>query len=214
MVRIIRLRLSIIGWRDCYLSFRTNATSLHLPRAQHGSRLAPFLHAVPSLSSPRVIPANVSVALATETLFPSAKLSDQTSRELPGPDLPLSEIVHNGALTRESKTAKAVRCRPAIRRQGRRHPAKLRFHVIGTGNASIVRLMPMPTMTARPASVSIVSARMPQSFLSSNMMSFGHLMSVSTAQASLSASCTANAASNGISDQSAISTRGRSKMLK
>src|SRR6266404_7481467 len=68
------------------------------------------------------------------------------------------------------------------------------------GNDSFVRLIPIPTTTARPFSVSIASARMPQIFRSPARRSLGHLMSVLSSQASRKASLTASAAMKVIKD--------------
>ncbi len=46
------------------------------------------------------------------------------------------------------------------------------------GKRRSVRLIPMPTTTARPDGVSTVSASMPHSFFSLTRISLGHLMSV------------------------------------
>src|SRR6266700_1656695 len=147
-------------------------------------RLPVSTRRAPSLSRPRVVPSNVSLPKDTRTRLPVAYVEfAYHSRIVCSAPLLSCKQAYLSAI---AATSSANTC-------SRSGFAPIKVSIVtafsrASDKPSWFKLIPMPIIAAGPASVSTVSARIPQSFLSATQISLGHLMSLCKSQDLIKAS--------------------------
>src|SRR6266567_1144984 len=138
----------------------------------------------PSPSRPHVVPSNVSSPNDTRTRLPVAYVEFAYHSRIVC-SAPLSPC-KQAYLSAIAFTSSANTCS----RSGL-VPIKVSMVTVfssATGKASRFKLIPIPIIAAGLTSVSTVSARIPQSFLSATQISLGHFMSLCKSHALINAS--------------------------